>query len=163
MKKENIIISYNRFDWLDLPHDYKTLINKSQEAQSKAYAPYSEFKVGASILLEDGTIFSGSNQENAAYPSGLCAERVAIFSCGAQFPDLKIKVMAITCDLDRLSLPDILAPCGACRQSICEYESRQNQPIKILLRCPGNMVLEFHSIEDLLPFSFKSNALKKLL
>ncbi len=162
MKIENLIISYNCFDWSDLPDDYRILINKSQDAQSKAYAPYSNFKVGASILLEDGTIFTGSNQENAAYPSGLCAERVAIFSCGAQFPHLKMQVMAITCDVNNLSMNDILAPCGACRQSICEYESRQNQSIKILLLCPGNKVIEFKSIEDILPFSFKSHTLKKV-
>ena len=162
MKAQYLTISYKRFDWSDLPEDYKDLINKSHEAQSKAYAPYSNFKVGTCILLEDGTIFTGSNQENAAYPSGLCAERVAIFSCSAHFPHLKMKVLAITCDLDKLLLPDILAPCGACRQTICEYESRQNEPIKILLKCRGNQVLEFNSIGDLLPFSFKSDALKKV-
>ena len=162
MKIENITISYKRYDWSDLPEDYKSLINKSLEAQSKAYAPYSNFKVGTSILLEDGSVFTGSNQENAAYPSGLCAERVAIFSCGAQFPHLKMKVLAVTCDLDKLLLPDILAPCGACRQTICEYESKQNEPIKILLKCTGNQLVEFNSIQDLLPFSFKSKALKKV-
>ena len=94
MKENQIQIHYNTYQWEELSESYKNLMGQSIAAQQNAYAPYSNFKVGAAILLEDGTIFTGNNQENAAYPSGLCAERVAIFACSAQYPNVKIKMIA---------------------------------------------------------------------
>ena len=137
-------------------------MDRSIAAQQNAYAPYSNFKVGAAILLEDGTIFTGNNQENAAYPSGLCAERVAIYACSAQYPNIKIKVIAICANSEKIDINTVLAPCGSCRQSMYEYESKQNAPIKVLLKGVDNEVVEFLSVADLLPLVFHCDGLKKV-
>ena len=134
MKENQIQIHYNTYQWEELSENYKNLMDRSIAAQQNAYAPYSNFKVGAAILLEDGTIFTGNNQENAAYPSGLCAERVAIFACSAQYPNVKIKMIAICADSEKIDLNTVLAPCGACRQSMYEFEVKQNSQIKVLLK-----------------------------
>ena len=162
MKVNQIQIRYNTYTWEELSDVNKALIKKSQAAQENAYAPYSNFNVGAAILLEDGTVFTGNNQENSAYPSGLCAERVAIFACAAQNPDLKIKVVAISADSEKFDINTVLAPCGSCRQSMYEYESRQKEPIKVLLKGADNQVIEFSSVADLLPLGFKCDALQNV-
>ena len=141
---------------------YLELYRKATTIMDKAYAPYSKFKVGAAILLEDSTIFIGNNQENAAYPSGLCAERVAIFACSAQHPNIKIKVIAICANSEKIDINTVLAPCGSCRQSMYEYESKQNAPIKVLLKGLDNEVIEFLSVADLLPLVFQCDGLKKV-
>lgn len=109
------------------------LIEKAKEAAMKAYAPYSEFQVGASARLEDGTIVCGNNQENAAYPSGLCAERTTIFYANAAFPDLAIVEIAIAAYAHGKFLSSPIPPCGACRQVMLEAESRYGHPIRLLL------------------------------
>src|SRR5436190_18229438 len=113
----------------ELPTEVQSLMEQAVGVRKNAYAPYSKFRVGAAILLDNGKIVVGSNQENAAYPSGLCAERVAIFQAGAIYPDAKIEKLALTAasDVNVTSTP--IPPCGACRQSIAEYELKQDYPI----------------------------------
>ncbi|TND02598.1 MAG: cdd [Bacteroidetes bacterium] len=112
----------------ELPELSRNLLAEARKAAEKAYAPYSEFHVGAALLLENGTVVTGNNQENAAYPSGLCAERVAVFAAGAQFPDIPAQAIAISCKTPHFSIDTPLSPCGACRQVLAEYESRHKQP-----------------------------------
>lgn len=162
MKENQIQIHYNTYQWDELSECYKSLMDQSIAAQHNAYAPYSNFKVGAAILLENGTIFTGNNQENSAYPSGLCAERVAIFACSAQNPNIKIKVIAISANSEEVDINTVLAPCGSCRQSMYEYESKQNKSIKVLLKGVDNEVVEFLSVADLLPLVFQCDGLKKV-
>lgn len=130
----------------------KQLILKAEEALHSAYAPYSAFKVGAAILLSNGMVVCGSNQENAAYPSGLCAERVAVYAAGAQCPGEKILAIAVTTSAD---LVDPVAPCGACRQALIEYEIRQTSHIRLLLSNPSRKIYISESIENLLPLVFR--------
>ena len=128
-------------------------------ARSNAYAPYSKFTVGCALLLENGTIIYGNNQENAAYPSGLCAERVAIFAAGANHPGVAILKMAITASPINDSFEKPVPPCGACRQSIAEYELRQSQPIELFFMGARGKVARSNSLGDLLPLVFDRNYL----
>ena len=162
MRENQIQIHYNSYKLDELSEIYKNLMDRSIEAQQNAYAPYSNFKVGAAILLEDGTVFTGNNQENSAFPSGLCAERVAIFACSAQHPNIKINVIAISANSEKIDINTVLAPCGSCRQSMYEYESKQNKPIRVLLKGVDNEVVEFLSVADLLPLVFQCDGLKKV-
>jgi len=129
----------------------KKLLLSANAALQHAYAPYSNYKVGCALLLEDGSIISGNNQENAAYPSGLCAERVAFFHAGAVHPDKKIIAVAITTSNHST---DPVAPCGACRQVMAEYELKQRSQIKVILSHPGNTIYIIRSIAELLPLQF---------
>ena len=135
------------------------LLDKAIMAREGAYAPYSNFKVGAAVLLENGEIVIGSNQENASYPSGLCAERVAIFQAGSQFPDVKILSLAISAGSDKVPTHEPAAPCGNCRQSIYEYEHKQGKPIRIILQGNLGPVYLINAISDLLPLGFNSSQL----
>ena len=139
----------------------RSLMDEAIVARSNAYAPYSKFSVGAALRLEDGTIVHGNNQENAAYPSGLCAERVAVFHTGAVHPDAIITDMAITASdaADTLTTP--VPPCGACRQSLLEYEQRQGSPIQLHLMGASGPVVTFHSVADTLPWGFDSQYLPR--
>lgn len=143
----------------EIPSEIKELMEAAFEVRDKAYAPYSKFRVGAAILLENGEVIKGSNQENASYPSGLCAERTAIYSAGSQFPNLKIKTMAISAksDLHRMVTP--VPPCGACRQAIAEYEIKQEEPIEIFFMGESGKVVKSDSLRNLLPFAFDSTYL----
>ena len=141
-----------------LPADEQTLLKQATKIMLAAYAPYSNFKVGAAVLLENGKIITGNNQENAAYPSGMCAERVAIFYAGAQYPDVAIKTIAVTCEAEA---EQPVTPCGACRQAIAEYEQRHNKKIKLIMATPTGKVFSTNGIETLLPFMFSSKYLKK--
>tara|TARA_R110002051_G_scaffold2574_1_gene13208 strand:+ start:2064 stop:2471 length:408 start_codon:yes stop_codon:yes gene_type:complete len=129
-------------------------------ARKRAYAPYSNFFVGASVLLENNEIIEGNNQENASYPSGLCAERVAIFYAGAKFPGVQIKAMAISAAALNHEVCEPAAPCGNCRQAISEYEFKQAKPIRILLMGETGGVIECDSVADLLPLGFNSSYLE---
>lgn len=131
----------------------KTLIEATQRACNCAYAPYSNFKVGCAVELNDGTIIEGSNQENAAYPSGLCAERTALFYANAKYPDIPVKTIAITAYHDGDFVKDICSPCGACRQVMAEIEHRFKQDITILM-CSKDTVYEVESVKSLLPLAF---------
>ena len=160
MKKKKIELDFNLAHLSELDLQDVELITNAKESLSTAYAPYSGFLVGASILLENGKMVNGSNQENVAFPSGLCAERVAIFYAGAKFPNVKIKTIAITAVSKKFEIKDIISPCGACRQAIAEYEVKQENDIRILLHNPDDSILIVNSVSDLLPFMFKSKGLK---
>ena len=137
------------------------LIEKAKIALSSAYAPYSGFLVGAAVLLENDEIIIGNNQENVAYPSGICAERVALYYAGAKYPNVKVKTIAISAKSKVYDIIDVVSPCGACRQVMAEYQQKQNKNIKILLHSSNDEVLIANSIEDLLPFMFNSDQLRK--
>jgi len=139
----------------------KSLIKAAAGALKNAYAPYSEFKVGAALMLENGQIVVGNNQENAAYPSGLCAERVAFFAAGANFPGVKIIAAAVMASSDKYDVKEPVSPCGACRQVMAEYESKQLSPIPIYFGGETGPVYLVNSLGDLLPFKFSGAFLKK--
>ena len=135
-------------------------MSEAVAARKDAYAPYSNFLVGAAVLLQNGKIIIGNNQENACYPSGLCAERVAIFHAGAKYPNIKIKAIAITATSKNYVASIPAAPCGNCRQSISEYEVKQETPIRLLLMGEVGEVFMCDSIADILPLGFDSSFLK---
>jgi len=143
----------------ELNAEDKKLYEAALEIRKNAYAPYSHYLVGCAILLENGEIITGSNQENAAYPSGLCAERTAIFWAGANRPNLKIKKMFVVGGPNEGISESPAAPCGACRQSILEYESKQEYPIEFFFAATNGKTVKCASIKDLLPFSFDKNYL----
>lgn len=160
MKEIKLTTTFTVFSGLeDLPNKVKTLMESAIEARKNAYAPYSKFRVGAAILLDNQQIEIGSNQENAAYPSGLCAERVAIFHAGAKYPKAKILKLAITAASDSNPTLSPIPPCGACRQSIAEYEFKQDEPIELYFMGESGEVYRSNSIANLLPLSFDKNAL----
>lgn len=160
MKELKIETSINVFNEInDLSSEIKALMLQAIEVRKNAYAPYSKFRVGAAILLENGKIVVGSNQENAAYPSGLCAERVAIFHAGAVHPNVKILKLAITAASDSNPTLSPIPPCGACRQSIAEYEFKQDIPIEIYFMGESGEVYKSNSIANLLPLSFDKTSL----
>ncbi len=160
MKKNTITIQYKSLDLSEVSEEDKLLIHKAEEIRDKAYAVYSDFYVGASLLLDNGEIIMGNNQENIAFPSSLCAERVAIFYCKANYPDSKIRKIAITAKSIKEAYHEVVTPCGSCRQVISEYERNQGSPIEIILKGEQE-VLIFNSIKDLLPLSFESLVLRK--
>jgi cytidine deaminase len=135
------------------------LLDKAIVARESAYAPYSGFKVGATVLMRNGDIYSGSNQENAAYPSGICAERVAIWSAMAALPDGKIEKIFISARSIKTLVDRPVAPCGACRQAIAEYETKQQGDIKIFFTGEVGKIVKANSIKDLLPWMFDNSML----
>jgi len=150
--QKNITISYDVFDRLeDLSADDRKLLEVATKVAKDAYAPYSKFHVGAAVLIENGDIVTGNNQENLAYPSGLCAERVAVFSASALHPNQKITAVAITAFSEDFVTDKPIAPCGACRQVLIEYEIRDDQPMRCILRGSTGQIFVFHSMHDLLP------------
>lgn len=138
----------------DLSAEDQALLQAAYEACESAYSPYSKFNVGSAVQLEDGTLIKGSNQENAAYPSGLCAERVAFFTAGAQHAGTRIVAAAVVTDS---SMPvEDFSPCGGCRQVMLESEERQNENIRFLMQTGGEShVLVSDSVAQFLPLSFK--------
>lgn len=135
------------------------LIDNSKRAALSAYSPYSLFKVGAAVLLDNNIIITGNNQENAAYPSGLCAERVALFYANAQYPDIPIKAIAISAFSNNIYLDNPIPPCGSCRQVLKESEQRFNMPIKVILYGEKE-ILVINTVSDLLPITFDNSYLK---
>jgi len=159
---KNIIIStqFSVFESVqELPNDIQNLMAQAVEVRKNAYAPYSKFRVGAALLLDNGKIVLGSNQENAAYPSGLCAERVAVFQAGSIYPEAKILKMAITAASDTNQTTAPIPPCGSCRQSIAEYEIKQETPIEIYFMGEIGAVYKSDSLKNLLPFMFDKHFL----
>lgn len=144
----------------DLAHEEQLLLEKARQVRNDAYAPYSHFYVGASLLLENGEVVTGSNQENAAYPSGLCAERVALFYAGARFPGIAIKTLVITCKSTQHAVKGPVSPCGACRQVIAEYEQKQGKKIRIVMSGESGKIIASEGIENLLPLMFRGEFLK---
>lgn len=155
MKEITFTTKFQVFDTVtDLPNEVQDLMTQAIEVRKKAYAPYSKFRVGVAIALDNGKVVLGSNQENAAYPSGLCAERVAIFYAGAIYPDAKILKMVITAASDSNPTTAPIPPCGSCRQSIAEYEIRQDTPIEIYFMGEIGAIYKSESLKNLLPFMF---------
>ncbi len=144
----------------DLDSESKYLAHKAKDASNHAYAPYSKFQVGAAVLLEDGTIVTGTNQENAAYPSGMCAERVALYSAIAQFPESKITKLAVVARRKGLKELVPATSCGPCRQVMLEFEVRQDKPFEVIMQTQDHQWVKALSAESLLPFSFTRNSLE---
>ena len=160
MKEITISTKFEVFSSIsELPFEVQNIMHQAIEIRKKAYAPYSNFKVGTAILLDNGKIILGSNQENAAYPSGLWAERVAIFHAGAVHPDATICCIAISAASDHNPTLKPIPPCGACRQSMYEYESKQEQTIPVYFMGESGEVYKSNSISNLLPLSFDKKSL----
>ncbi len=160
MKKIYIETQLTVYDNLaELSANDQSLMKQAMEIRKKAYAPYSNFRVGAAVLLENGKVLLGSNQENAAYPSGLCAERVAIYNAGANYPTIKILKIAISATSDTNPNTTPIPPCGSCRQSIAEFETNQQIPIEIFFMGESGSVHKSDSLKNLLPFMFDKNFL----
>lgn len=160
MKKIEISTSATLFNSIsELSTEDKMLMEQAILARENAYAPYSKFSVGAALLLANGEIIVGNNQENAAYPSGMCAERVAIWNAGARFPNVKILQLAIAAKSANSLVDKPVGPCGACRQSLSEYEFKQQQPFEILFMGEVGEVVKVTSLQSLLPFSFDNSYL----
>ncbi len=154
MNKE-ITIYYEEYEhWSSLSGQEQGMIEKAYQMCETAYAPYSKFHVGATVLLSNGTIVSGNNQENIAYPSGLCAERVALFYVGANHPKEQIDTIVVVAKGDLVPEDKLLSPCGGCRQVMLESEMRQEKNIRVVLVNQIGKTIVFHSIKDLVPFAF---------
>ena len=158
MKKIQFSASFYQYaDKDDLDTFDKKMMDLAIGARDRSYSPYSQFSVGAAVLLDNGEIVTGNNQENAAYPSGMCAERVAIWTASALYPDVKV-IKLILSGKSKLRLVETpVSPCGACRQVLSEYESKQNSDIEIYFTGETGKVIKTSSVKDLLPFSFDGN------
>ncbi len=161
IKKDVSVCYFETDDISELPFDEQDLVRVAGMMTRSAYAPYSGFHVGAAVLLENGMIIKGSNQENGAYPSGLCAERVAVFAASANHPGIPVKKIAIFASSEQLSPAEPVSPCGACRQVLLEYEIALKSNIKVLLSNNSGKIRILEKIEDLLPLSFSGDGLKK--
>lgn len=159
VKKSFVYFRYESEE--DLTSEELNLYNRAKDAALNAYAVYSNFKVGCAILLDDNSIVIGNNQENIAYPSGLCAERVALFTYGASFANKQIRALAVYATNEGQDLGEMLSPCGACRQVMVEYEQRNGKPYSVIMPGPNNSVLKIEEASQLLPLHFASKAVKK--
>lgn len=151
MEKKTLTIPYEEYASInELNADDRALLEAAIDATNGSYAPYSHFNVGAAVRLEDGTVVKGANQENAAYPSGLCAERTAMFAASSQYPKVPMEALAVVCARDGSLMINPGSPCGACRQVMAEFEI----PMIVMANVRGDM--KTVSLEELLPFSFKA-------
>ena len=157
IKIESKFIVYDSIEELTIP--VQKLLKKAAEAREKAYAPYSQFLVGAALELENGVIILGNNQENASYPSGLCAERTAIYYAGAEFPNQKILRMAIVAGSSKKPTNTPIPPCGACRQALTEYEVKQSKPFELYFMGTSGKIASSKSVENILPWTFDKTVL----
>lgn len=153
MKQMKIEINYDFVSESELSKEDLELVNRAKEATKNSYANYSHFNVGAALRLENGDIIIGANQENAAFPSGLCAERTAVFAAQAQHPDQPIEALAIAAKNVNGFIKEPISPCGPCRQVILEVEDRYKKPVRIILYGTDGIYI-VKSVKDLLPFSF---------
>jgi cytidine deaminase len=150
-KIETLVRDYDNTD--ELSENYKMLITKAKDALERAYVPYSKFHVGAAVLLENGEIITATNQENAAYPSGLCAERVAIFYANSLYPNVAVSAIAVTAAPEMKQISQPVPPCGGCRQVLLETETRFQKPITIIL-AGEHKISVLESAKSLLPMHF---------
>lgn len=156
MTNKQINIEYTEYDNTgQMSKEDQELAERAIQASSKAYNPYSKFSVGAAVRLADGTIVTGANQENAAYPSGLCAERTAMFYASSQYPDIPMTALAIVGINNGKMCGTPATPCGACRQVMAEYQSKGGRPIEVIL-IGAQKIWKFSRIDDILPFIFDS-------
>ena len=155
MTNHEIKITFQEYDTLaELPQPDQLLCHEATKALITSHSPYSKFKVGVAMRLQSGTILHSSNQENAAYPSGLCAERVALFHWGANHANDPIETIAITAHTDEFELTKPVTSCGACLQVLAEYEKKQDQPIEIILHCQNGLTWKIKGVQNQLPFLF---------
>lgn len=155
MTDDPIIVERRRASYDELPASDRELVDAARRATSRAYAPYSHFHVGAAIRLSDGTVIEGSNQENAAYPSGTCAERTAAYYAHSSHPEAAFEAIAISAvGTDGKPTPQPTPPCGACRQALLEYEKIAGHPVRVILDSPAEIYL-LPSVSSLLPLSFR--------
>ncbi len=160
MNTHQFNISYETYtDIHELSPADQMLCRKAEEALASSHSPYSRFRVGTAILLADEQVVLGSNQENVAYPSGLCAERVALFTIGANYPKAVIKKMAITAKTENFKIESPVTSCGACLQVMAEYEKKQSEPIEVLFYCIDGQVMKVKGIKSLMPFVFVEDRL----
>jgi cytidine deaminase len=161
MKESKFEFNYNVFDSIDeLPEEQGQLLNKAREITAQAYAPYSNFQVGAVAKLANGEIVAGSNQENASFPVGLCAERVLLASVSSLFPKVPIETIAISYKSDNVKSDHPISPCGICRQALQEYESRIDHSVQLVLGGMTGPVYVIDSASRLLPLAFTSEELR---
>ncbi|MBC8487710.1 MAG: cytidine deaminase [Bacteroidetes bacterium] len=162
MKKIDITISVQEYDKTEeLNPEDRSLLERAKNAIGSAYAPYSAYRVGAAVLLENGEIITGNNQENVAYPSGLCAERVALFYAASQFPDVPVKAIAITAKANGFVIETPVTPCGSCRQVMAETENRFKNKMKLVMMGEKGKVQVIDGVENILPLMFHAEKLKK--
>jgi cytidine deaminase len=162
MVKHTLTVAYSEVSGLSsLADEDQELVKEAWHVCDMAYAPYSHFHVGAALRLENGIVFKGNNQENAAYPSGLCAERVAVFSASALYPGVPVKTIAVVAKTEVFNLSNPVTPCGACRQVIAEYEMLSEKPIRIILQGNTDKIWIIDGIKNLLPLMFHGTELKK--
>ena len=160
MEKHNYNIQYTQYNQAsEMPEAWYNLLQKAKDSTRSAYAPYSNFHVGAAVLLENEIIVCGSNQENAAYPLGLCAERVALFAAASQYKGVKVKAIAITAHTDSFIIENPISPCGACRQVMSEYENLHLKDITVIISGELGPIYVFDNAASLLPFSFNQKNL----
>ncbi len=156
MKERQFTVRYEAYGALEeLCEEDRALCEAAIEAQKGSYAPYSHFNVGAAVRLEGGKIVKGSNQENIAYPSGLCAERTTLFAASANYPGVPIRSLAVTGGPDGKICDEPATPCGACRQVMAEYQTLAKAPMSVLL-VGGKEIWKFACVDDILPFIFDS-------
>lgn len=156
MTNKEIKIAYIEYESLDqLDSNDRMLADAAIEATAQSYAPYSNFNVGAAVMFEDGGIVKGANQENAAYPSGLCAERTALFYASASHPDKKMTALAIAAGQNGKLCDSPATPCGACRQVMAQYQTKSGRPMAIIL-IGAKKIWKFEKVDDLLPLIFDS-------
>ena len=161
MTNKEIKIAFKEYESLDqLEAGDRTLAEAAIEATGQSYAPYSNFNVGAAVLFEDGVIIKGANQENAAYPSGLCAERTTLFWANAQYPDIAVDTLVVAARSEAGELARPIPPCGACRQVILEVEKRYNRAIRIILFGTDECYIVEDGIKALLPLCFDADFLE---
>lgn len=156
MADKKYIINYEEFSSVSqmTPEDQE-MVAAALDAQKGSYSPYSHFQVGASLKLENGLVLKGANQENAAYPSGLCAERTVMFYAGANYPDIPFDTLAIAGSDHGVLCESPASPCGACRQVMAEYQKKHKKPFNIIL-VGSKRIRKFHCVDDVLPFIFDS-------
>jgi len=154
MEKKTLTIVYEEYaSREELEADDRRLLDAAIDALKGSYAPYSRFNVGAAVRLTDGTIVQGANQENAAFPSGLCAERTAMFAASAQHPGVPFEALAVICSQNGVLMPNPGSPCGACRQVMAQYEREAGRPMRILLGS-RETILAFTGVESIMPLIF---------
>ena len=154
MENKKLIIDYQEYaSREELPEADRALLDAAIAAVQGSYAPYSHFNVGAAVRLADGTVVKGANQENAAYPSGLCAERTAMFAASANHPGVPFESLAVVCSRDGQLRPNPGSPCGACRQVMAQYEREAERPLRIILGS-GGPILVFEGVESIMPLIF---------
>jgi cytidine deaminase len=162
MKKIDIAVTYFEYEGLEeLEEEDRTLLERAREAINAAYAPYSAYHVGAAVLLENGKVFTGNNQENVAYPSGICAERVALFYASSQYADVPVKAIAVSARAKGFTVHSPVTPCGSCRQVMAESENRFNNKLKLIMRGDNGKINVIHGVSNLLPLMFRAEELKR--